>query len=91
LFFAGGFLVTGFLATRLVFRDRPVGRFLCQMASFAGSTIMLVSARVIPFTPTPVRNQTVTFITISLLKIVWWFAASWLLAGFVRAALVFKR
>jgi small-conductance mechanosensitive channel/CRP-like cAMP-binding protein len=53
--------------------------------------MMLVVAGVTPFTPTPAMDQTATYITISAFKIVWWFAASWLLAGFVRAALVFKR
>jgi hypothetical protein len=42
LFVAGSFLVTGFLATRRVFRDRLFGQFIFQMASFAGLTIMLV-------------------------------------------------
>ena len=91
LFLAGTFLVVGFLVTRLVFGDRPVARFLCQLTSFAALTIMLKVAGVTPFTPTPVMDQTVPYVTISVFKIVWWFAASWLLAGFVRAALVFKR
>jgi small-conductance mechanosensitive channel len=91
LFLAGTFLVVGFLVTRLVFGDRPVARFFCQLTSFAALTIMLKVAGVTPFTPTPVMDQTVPYVTISVFKIVWWFAASWLLAGFVRAALVFKR
>jgi len=90
-FFAGAFLAVGFLVTWLIFRDRPVWRFLCQLTSFVGLSVMLVVAGVTPFSPTPVMNQTVAYVTISAFKIVWWFAASWLLAGFVRAALVFKR
>lgn len=88
---AGALLVAGFLATRLVFRDRPIGRFLCQLASFAGFTTMLIIAGVIPSKPTPTMDWTLTYIIISILKIVWWLAASWLLSGFFRAVLVYKR
>ena len=88
---AGAFLVAGFLATRLAFRDRPIGRFLCQLASFAGFTAMLAVAGVIPSEPTPKMDWTPTFVAISVLKIVWWLAASWLLSGFFRAVLVYKR
>jgi small-conductance mechanosensitive channel/CRP-like cAMP-binding protein len=90
LAFAGAFLVAGFLVTRLAFRDRPIGRFLCQLASFAGFTAMLVVAGVVPFKPTPVMGWTFLYIVISVLKIVWWLAASWLLSGFFRAVLVYK-
>ncbi|PKU23026.1 cyclic nucleotide-binding domain-containing protein [Telmatospirillum siberiense] len=88
---AGAFLVVGFLVTRLAFRDRPVGRFLCQLASFAGFTSMLLVARVIPFEATPKMDWTLTYVVSGALKIVWWLAASWLLSGFFRAVLVYKR
>jgi len=88
---AGAFLVAGFLVTRLAFRDHPIGRFLCQLASFAGFTTMLVVAGVMPSEPTPTMDPNYTFVVISVFKIVWWLAASWLLAGFLRAVLVFKR
>ena len=91
LAFAGACLVAGFLATRLAFRDRPIGRFLCQFASFAGFSIMLGVAGVVPSQPTPVMDQKFTYIVISLFKIVWWLAASWLFVGFVRAVIVFRR
>jgi|HubBroStandDraft_1064217.scaffolds.fasta_scaffold55662_2 small-conductance mechanosensitive channel len=91
LFLAGVSLVVGFLLTRLIFDDRPIARFFCQLTSFAALTTMLRVAGVTPFTPTPVMDQTHPYVTISVFKIVWWFVASWLLTGFVRAALVFKR
>ena len=91
LAFAGAFLVAGFLATRLGFRDRPVGRFLCQFASFAGFSIMLGMAGVMPSEPTPAMDQKFTYVVISVFKIVWWLAASWLFVGFVRAVIVFRR
>lgn len=84
-------LVIGFLLARLVFRTTPIGYFLCQLASFAGFTSMLTVARVSPFAPTPVMGLGLTYITISVFKIAWWIAASWLLASFARALLVFKR
>lgn len=88
---AGIFLVTGFLVTRLAFRERPIGRFVCQLASFVGFTAMLLVAGVIPFEPTPKMDWTPIYFVISVLKIVWWLAASWLLSGFFRALLVYKR
>jgi len=91
LILAGACLVAGFLVTRLAFRDHPVGRFLCQLASFAGFTIMLFVAGAAPSQPTPASDSSYAFVVISVFKIVWWLAASWLLAGFLRAILVFKR
>jgi small-conductance mechanosensitive channel len=88
---AGVFLVTGFLVTRLALHENPLARFLCQIAVFGGFTIMLLVARVFPSMPTPNDGPPFAYIVVSVFKIVWWLAASWLLAGFFRAALVFKR
>lgn len=88
---AGLVLVLGFLITRLAGADNALWQFLCQLASFAGFTAMLSVASVSPFVPTAPMDRTVTYLTISAFKIVWWLAASWLLAGFVRAVLTFKR
>ena len=88
---AGFFLVIGFLATRLAFRENPVARFLCQFASFGGFTIMLLAAGVLPSEPTPREGPDFAFIVTIVFKIAWWVAASWLLSGFFDAMLVFKR
>jgi hypothetical protein len=88
---AGFFLVAGFLVTRLAFREYPVARFLCQLASFGGFTVMLLAAGVLPSEPTPKEGAGFAYIVIRAFKIVWWVAASWLFAGFFRAVLVFKR
>jgi small-conductance mechanosensitive channel/CRP-like cAMP-binding protein len=88
---AGIFLVVGFLVTRLSFREHPIGRFLCQLVFFAGFTALLIFARVIPSEPTPKMDWTLTYVIISVFKIVWWLSASWLLSGFFRAVLVYKR
>jgi small-conductance mechanosensitive channel len=88
---AGGILVAGFLMTRLALHGRPIRQLLCQLATIAGLTAMLVVAGVIPFEPTPVMDPTITYFVTSAFKIVWWLAASWLLAGIVRTILVFKR
>ena len=85
------FLLVGLLVTRLAFRDRPVAQFICQLTSFGGFTVMLIMAGVVPSTPTPTMDWTFTYVLISVLKIVWWLAASWLLTGFFRAVLAYKR
>ncbi len=88
---AGAVLVTGFIVTRLVYAGRPVGQFLCQLLTLAGFTLMLVRAAVMPLEPTPAMGVTLTFVVISFFKMVWWLATAWLMAGFIRAVLVFKR
>ena len=88
---AGVFLVVGFLVTRLAFRENPVARFLCQLASFGGFTAMLLAAGVLPSEPTPKVGADLPYFVISAFKVVWWVAAAWLLAGFFRALLVFRR
>jgi small-conductance mechanosensitive channel/CRP-like cAMP-binding protein len=88
---AGAIIVIGFFGTHFAFRGSPVGQFICQFMTFAGLTSTLMLAAVVPFRPTPAMDLNVTYVIISLFKIIWWLAASWLFAGFVRAALVFKR
>lgn len=88
---AGFVLVAGFVVTRLACRGRPMAYLLSQLASFAGFSTMLSVAAVSPFTPTAAVGFTFTYVTVSVFKVVWWLAASWLLAGLVRAVLVFKR
>ena len=88
---AGAFLVAGFLVTRLAFHENPFARFLAQLASFAGFTVMLLGAGVLPSEPTPKGDPNFEYLVISVFKVAWWLAASWLFAGFFRAVLVFKR
>ena len=88
---AGFVLVAGFVVTQLACRGRPVANLLCQLASFASFSAMLSVAAVSPFKPTADMGLTFNFVTVSVFKVVWWLAASWLLAGLVRAVLVFKR
>jgi small-conductance mechanosensitive channel/CRP-like cAMP-binding protein len=84
-------LVVGFLVARVAFRDRPITHFLLQLAAFASFTSMLALARVSPLAPTPLMGVTLGYAIVSSFKIVWWFGAAWLLSGFIRAVLVFKR
>ncbi len=88
---AGVVLAAGVLAARTVLRGRPVWQFLCRFAAFAGFTVLLAAADAAPLTPTPAMAWTVAYVTISVFKAAWWFAAAWLVAGFLRALLVFKR
>ena len=67
---AGVFLVAGFLVTRLAFREKPVARFLCQLASFGGFTFMLLAAGVSPSEPTPKEGAVFAFFAVSVFKIV---------------------
>jgi len=88
---AGAFLVAGFLVTRLGFRERPLVRFLLQFVSFAGFSAILIGAGVLPTEPMPSAEPSLVYVLINAFKIVWWLAASWLVAGFLRAVLVFRR
>ncbi len=88
---AGVVLAAGVLAARFALRGRPVWQFLCRFAAFAGFTVLLAAADVAPVMPTPAMAWTVAYVTISVFKAAWWLAAAWLVAGFLRALLVFKR
>jgi small-conductance mechanosensitive channel/CRP-like cAMP-binding protein len=88
---AGLLLVGGVFLTHLAFHRAPFKRFICQLMTFAGFTMMLVMAKVEPFHPTPAMDLTPIYILVSFFKIVWWLGAAWLIAGFLRAVLVFKR
>lgn len=88
---ACGLLIAGFLLPHLLFPTRPIGRFICQTLLFAGFTAMLGAGGVVPTEPTKSPDWTLAILAVSLLKIVWWLSASWLLSGFVRAILVYKR
>ena len=87
---AGIVLIAGFMVTRLAY-DRPVARLMLQFTSFAGFSAMLSLAAVSPFVPTAAMDFSFNYVTVSVFKIAWWLAGSWLLAGGVRAALVFHR
>ena len=91
LLLAGACILVGFLASRLAFRERPIGRFLCQVASFGGLTVMLFAAGVVPYAPTSTDMTELRLVLVSGFKITWWLAASWLLAGFVHAFVAFER
>ena len=88
---AGVVLVVGFVVTRLTYRQNPVLHFLIQLASLAGFTAMLSVAKISPFVPTVAVEYSIVYVTTTIFKVIWWLAASWLLAGLVRAVLVFKR
>jgi len=88
---AGAVLVAGFLVTRLGFRQHPLVQFLLQLVAFAGFSAILIGAGILPAEPTPNSGATYAYLLISAFKIVWWIAASWLIAGFLRAVLVFRR
>ena len=84
LLLAGVIIVVGYAARWLLPPTRLIERFLCQLVAFAGFTIMLLAARVVPSAPTPVLGQTSAFLTVSAFKLVWWLALSWLIVGFVH-------
>lgn len=89
--FAGACLVVGFLVTRLGFHEHPVVRFLLQLVSFAGFSALLAGAGILPSDPTPNEGATFANVLVDAFKVVWWLAASWLIAGLIRAVLVFRR
>ena len=90
LILAGLVLVVGLVAARIA-SSRPVARIAVQFATFVIFWATLSLAAVSPFVPTAATEFSARLAADGVLKIVWWLAASWLLAGFVRAALVFKR
>ncbi len=88
---AGMVMVAGFVVTRLSFQTRPTAKFLCKLTSFASFSVMLAIAHVSPLRPTAVTGLSLTYLTVSIFKIVWWLAASWLFAGLLHALPFFRR
>src|SRR5277367_5729976 len=89
LFLAGLVIIVGFAGTQFAFKGRPIARILCQLGFAVGLTIALVNSGVVPYVPTPDLGGTKYFV-ISLYKIIWWIAASRLLAGFIRAFMILE-
>jgi small-conductance mechanosensitive channel/CRP-like cAMP-binding protein len=85
LVFAASFLVLGYFARRIIPVSRATWRLFCQVFAFAGLTAMLLLAGVVPSDPTPIIGQSFLFISISILKILWWLTCSWLIVGLVHA------
>jgi len=88
---AGAILVAGALIARYGFPEHPIVRFLLQLIAFAGFSIVLIDAKILPSEPTPNSGPILAYLVIDAFKIVWWLAASWLVASFLRAVLVFRR
>jgi small-conductance mechanosensitive channel/CRP-like cAMP-binding protein len=88
---AGAFLVAGLVATHFCIRAHAIVRVGLQLISFAGFSILLFGAGVIPFEQTPSTGSTFADAWIGVFKIAWWLAASWLLSGLLRAVLAFRR
>src|ERR1700759_3024590 len=91
LVLAGAFLIAAVFIRRRGFRKRAVMRFAAQVVAFAGFSMMLAVAGVIPFETTPMTHPDLTFVTVNGFKIVWWLAMAWLLVGVFRALVSFER
>jgi hypothetical protein len=85
LLVAVAFLAAGFVGSRFTFRNHPIGRFVVQLASFVGFSIALLVAGIIPSEPTAATVETSGYAIISIFKIIWWLAASWLVVGLFHA------
>ena len=88
---ASAILAVGFLLTRLALAKHPVARFVVQLGSFLGFTMILLAAGLTPAEPTSKQEPVAAYFAISAFKVIWWLAAAWLVAGFIRAALALKR
>ena len=84
-------VLVGYLIAQIIFIDRPAWKFVCQFTAFAGFTAVLVHRGLLPTEATRPSGATFEFLIFSIFKIAWWIGASYLLANFFRAALIFKR
>jgi small-conductance mechanosensitive channel/CRP-like cAMP-binding protein len=91
LFLAGLSLAAGILATRLVFRHRPIRQSVVRVAFFCVFTILLAIAGVSPLAPTAAMEPFARYVVAGAFKIVWWSTAAWLLVGFLRLLVVVER
>jgi len=87
---AGVVIIVGFLVTRFAFKTRPIARFICYLVFAICLTGALFLAGIVPYAPSPTTTGTTKYLVVSLYKVIWWIAVSWLLAGFIRAFMILE-
>jgi small-conductance mechanosensitive channel/CRP-like cAMP-binding protein len=91
LFLGGVVIAIGFLASRYWRQRLPALNVAIQLVTFIILTALLLGGGVVPYRPATVIEAGPRRLFAGALEIVWWLAAAWLGAGFVRAFVLLGR
>jgi small-conductance mechanosensitive channel len=86
-----GLFAIGIVASRLFFRNHPVGRAVLRVIFLVLLTAALLHANIIPYEPLRPSGGPLLDIVHSALKIAWWLWAAWFLVALSRATLRVER
>ncbi|MDB6157922.1 MAG: mechanosensitive ion channel protein [Gammaproteobacteria bacterium] len=88
LFLAGVVIVLGFFGARFWWGRSSLAYFLIQLLAFAIFTSLMLAGGVAPYRPGMAIGTEYSVLLVGALEVIWWLAAAWLAAGFLRAFVV---
>ena len=86
-----GLFVVGVGASRVLFRNHPIGRATVRVVFLIILTAALLYAGIAPYRPLEPTGTPLRDVVHAVLKIAWWLWAAWLLVGLVRALVIVER
>jgi small-conductance mechanosensitive channel len=86
-----GLFAVGILASRLFFRNYPIGLAILRVILLILLTGALLHAKIIPYEPLESSGVPLLDIVHAVLKIAWWLWAAWFLVGLSHATFRFER
>ena len=86
-----GLFVVGVGASRVLFRNHPIGRAIVRVVFLIILTAAFLYAGIVPYRPLEPTGTPLRDVVHAILKIAWWLWAAWLLVGLVRALVIVER
>jgi small-conductance mechanosensitive channel/CRP-like cAMP-binding protein len=81
----------GVVASRALFRRRPLGRAIVRVVFLILLTFALLYADIVPYRPLQPTGDPVRDVVVAVLKMAWWLWAAWFLVGFIRAFIIVEQ
>lgn len=88
LFLAGVVTVVGFFGARYWQERSALARFFIRLLVFVILTALLLAGGVVPYHPGGVLGTDTRRFFVSVLEVIWWLGAAWLVVGFLRVFVV---
>ena len=86
-----GLFAVGIIASRLFFRNYPLGLAILRVVLLILLTAGLLHAKIIPYEPLRSTGSPLLDLFHAVLKIAWWLWAAWFLVGLSHATFRFER
>jgi small-conductance mechanosensitive channel/CRP-like cAMP-binding protein len=81
----------GLLSARYCRASRPLVYFCIQSLVLASLTVLMLARDIVPYRPAASVLSAPERLLVGFLEILWWLAAAWLTAGFLRAFVILGR